>query len=111
MFNEELLKRLEFDIRFKYSPVYFLVEDFKVLNTLYYVTTRILKIDTNSSYVEFMLEFQNDREAISKCSCVFFIDVNNKKSDVFSTSYYNQRNQMYGEFKKLETIPDYVYQI
>jgi len=111
MFNEELLKKLEFDIRFKYSPVYFLIEDYKVLNTIYYLTTRILKIDTNSSYVEYLLEFQNDKNAISKFDCVFFIDVDNRKSDVFSTNYYRQRNSMYGEFKELENLPDYAYQI
>jgi len=111
MFNEELLKKLEFDIRFKYSPVYFRVNNFRILQILYFMTTTIFKLQTNDSYVEYLLEFQNIRNVTGKCDCIFFIDIDNKKSDVVSGNYARQRNYMYGEFINIQDPPDYIYQI
>jgi len=107
MFNEELLKKLEFDIRFKYSPVYFEVKDFRILRILHHITTQIFKITTNESYVEFLLEFQKDDKI--KCDCIFFIDVDNKRSDVISASYFNYR-QKQNILLKLQQIPEYLYE-
>jgi len=109
MFNEELLKKFEFDIRFKYSPVYFEVKDLKSLTILHTMVTDVLKISTNDSYIQYLLEGFRDIVNNNKCDCIFFIDVENKKSDVTSASYFN-----YQHFRlkhKIQSLPDYVYDI
>jgi len=111
MYNEELLKKLEFDIRFKYSPVYFIVEDFKSLEILYYMTEKVFEIKTNSSYIEYLMDEYKNHNNLYTISCIFFIDLDNKKSDVVSKSYSMHRNHMYEEFSNLERVPDYIYNI
>jgi len=105
MINEKVLKKFEFDLRFKQSPILYRVTKTKDLKLLYYVITKVFKFPTNSAYIEFLLEgYYKDID------CIFLIDFENKRSDVFATSYYPNRKRQCN-LPDLENIPDYIKEI
>ena len=106
MNREEAIKKFEFDIRFKYSPVIFRVTNQDILELLYDITINILNLRTNSAYVEYLLD-----NKYGNIDCVFLIDLDSNYSDVFSYSHYLGRKARQSNLLDYQEIPGYIKDI
>jgi len=92
-----MIKRFEFDLRFKYNDGVFLINNKKDLNFLYKLTTEVFKISTNSAYVSYLLEDIADLSI----HVIFIIDLTKRYSDVINASIIQKPMKYY-------YIPDYI---
>jgi len=100
MDNKELIKRFEFDLRFKYNPAYFVILNKEDLNLIIHIIIEEFNLKTNLAYVEYMLETD------FRIDCTVLIDLENHISDVYSTN-----TAIYMEHiseKDLLLLPDYI---
>jgi len=98
----DIFKRFEFDLTFKYNPAYFLINDRSELYLLWIYVTKFLKISTNEAYIDHLLYTSAKFKAFS---CIFYIDFLNRRSDVYSKSYAIERKNL--KMEMTSTLPEY----